>query len=230
MHREDFIVPKVKKRKRGLALPEVLICLTVCSLLLTATALAFSASVHSYRDNQDRNQLLSNGKLALKQIIRDIRVADAHAPINDSAQTNATTLFAAGTATENSGIQVVFKTPSQEYPSVSASNSATWVYLKYSFNSTNKTIEITKQVGNGTPVTTTAARFVQDFRVRMEPARSTANVYSGNATYDILLRGVVTISLQNVDANGKMIDKQGNQDVTVRLTDAAMPRKAFSGL
>lgn len=218
------------QKRRGLALPEVLICLTICSLLLTATAVAFNASVHSYRDNQERNQLLSNGKLALRQMVRDIRIADSHAPINDTIQANATTLFAAGTATENSGIQLVFSTPSGDFPSVSSSNNATWVYLKYAFNSTNKTIELTKQVGNQTPVTTTVARYVQDFRVRMEPARSTANVYSGNATYDILLRGVVSITLQNVDANGKMINNQGNQDVTIRLTDAAMPRKAFSGL
>jgi hypothetical protein len=124
----------------------------------------------------------------------------------------------------------VYKTPSQDYPSVSAGNSATWVYLKYAFNSDAKTIELTKQVGNGTPTTVTVARFVQDFRVRMEPARSTTNVYSGNPTYDILLRAVVTMTLQNVDASGKMIDNQGNQDVVIRLTDAAMPRKSFSGL
>ena len=33
-----------------------------------------------------------------------------------------------------------------------------------------------------------------------------------------------------VDANGKMINDQGNKEVTIRLSDAAMPRKAFSGL
>jgi Tfp pilus assembly protein PilW len=220
----------VEKHRRGLALPEVLVCMTIATMLLTATAVAFNASVHSYRDNQERNQLLSNGRIALRQIVGDIRVADAHAPVNDSGTPNATALFAAGTATETTGLQMIYNTPSADYPGISTSNTATWVYVKYRLNTTNKTLEVTRQVGTGTAVTTVAARYVQDFKVRMEPTRSAANIYAGNPTYDILLRAVVSFTLQNVDGNGKMLNNQGNQDVTVRLTDAAMPRKAFAGL
>jgi hypothetical protein len=63
----------------------------------------------------------------------------------------------------------------------------------------------------------------------MEPGRSAANVANGNPNYDILTRAVVSMSMQNVDAAGKMQFSQGNGQVTERIIDAAVPRKNFSG-
>ena len=57
---------KKTARRRGLALIEVLICSSISAMLLTATAIAFrkAPSVMAYRDNNDRNITLSEGRIA----------------------------------------------------------------------------------------------------------------------------------------------------------------------
>ena len=214
---------------RGLALMEVLICSFICAMLLTATAIAFRASVMAYRDNTDRNILLSQGRIAMRQLIGEVRQADAHGPINDAAVPNAITLFAQGQTTENSGIQVLKNQPDSDDPGIIPGNSATYVLITWSFDPANFQLNRTRSVGGGTPVTAVMASYVQGFLVRMEPGRSAANVASGNPNYDILTRAVVSMTMQNVDATGKMQFNQGSGQVTERIIDAAVPRKNFSG-
>jgi len=222
------ILPR-RRRRGGLALIELLICSSICAMMLTATAVAFRASVQSYRDNTDRNMLLSNGRTAMRQIINEIRQADAHGPVNDTLVPNATTLFASGQTIENTGIQYLKTQPDAADPAIVPGNSATYVLITWQYDPVNKQINRTRSV-NGVAVTAVAANYVQDFKVRMEPARSAANVASGNTSFDLLLRAVVTMTLQNVDSTGKMLTNQGTTFVIERLVDAAVPRKSFSGL
>jgi Tfp pilus assembly protein PilW len=220
----------VKRRRRGLALIEVLLCSTIAAMMLTATAVAFKASVGVYRDNTDRNILLSHGRTAMRQIINEMRQADVHGPINDANTPNAVTLFAAGQVVEVSGIQLLKKQPDQDDPGIVNGNSNTYVLLVWQYNSAAKTITRTRSVGAGAATTATIAKYVQDFKVRMEPARSAANIAAGNTSYDLMLRGVVSILMQNQDSSGKMIFAQGNGTATERIIDAAVPRRNFSGL
>ena len=217
-------------RRRGLALIEVLLCSSIAAMMLTATAVAFNASVHVYRDNSDRNILLAHGRVAMRQIINEMRQADAHGPINDATTPNAVTLFAAGQVVEVGGIQLLKKQPDADEPNIVAGSAGTYVLIVWQFDSANKAITRTRSVGAGSPVTSTMAKYVQDFKVRMEPARSAANIASGNTSFDLMLRGVVSILLQNQDASGKMIFNQGNGTATERIVDAAVPRRNFSGL
>ncbi len=198
-------------------------------MLLTATAVAFRSSIMAYRDNTDRNLLLSQGRIAMRQLITEIRQADAHGPVNDAAVPNATTLFAQGLATENTGIQFLKNQPDADDPAITPGNASTYVLITWSFDPVHYQLTRTRSVGAGTPVTAVMANFVQDFKVRMEPGRSAANVAGGNPNYDILTRAVVNMALQNVDATGKTQFNQGSGLVTERLIDAAVPRKNYSG-
>lgn len=220
-----------RRRRRGLALIEILICASICAMMLTATAVAFRASVQAYRDNTDRNMLISNGRIAMRQLIGEIRQADAHGPVNDTLVPNAVTLFASGQTIENTGIVIMKSQPDASEPNIipSATYNPTWVQLTWQFDPVKNQITRTRFT-NGASVTSVVANYVQDFKVRMEPARSAANVAAGIASYDLLLRAVVTMTLQNVDANGKMIDNQGTTFVSERMVDAAVPRKNFNGL
>jgi hypothetical protein len=64
----------------------------------------------------------------------------------------------------------------------------------------------------------------------MEPTRSASNVATGNTSFDLMLRGVVSMVMQNADSTGEAIYNQGNAITTERLIDAAVPRRNFSGL
>ena len=221
--------PRRSASPRGLALVEVLICSFICAMLLTATAVAFRASVMAYRDNTDRNILLSQGRIAMRQLIGEIRQADVHGPVNDAAVPNAVTLFAQGQTIENSGIQILKNQPDADDPGIIPGNSATYVLITWTYDSGNLQLDRTRSVGGGAAVTAVMASYVQSFQVRMEPGRSAANVASGNPNYDILTRAVVSMTMQNVDATGKMEFNQGSGQVTERIIDAAVPRKNFSG-
>ncbi len=96
--------PQTRRRRRGLALIEVMICGTIAAMMLTATGIAFKASILAFRDSTDRSMLLGQGRVALKQLIEDIRQGDSHSPVNDATVPNATSLFASGQVTENGGI------------------------------------------------------------------------------------------------------------------------------
>ena len=217
------------KRRRGLALIELLLCSTICVMLLTATGVAFKASIMAYRDNTDRNMLLSEGRVAMRQMIAEIRQADQHSPINDATVPNALALFAQGLTTENGGIQLLKMQPDGADPGIVAGNSATYVLITWTYDATHFQLLRTRKVGTGAAVTAVMASYIQSFAVRMEPGRSAANVAAGNPTYDILTRAVVSMAMQNVDATGKMINNQGNGMVVERIIDAAVPRKNFSG-
>jgi hypothetical protein len=214
---------RFRNRRRGLALVEVLICSSIAAMMLTATAIAFRASIGAYRDNSDRNILLSHGRIAMRQLINEIRQADVHGALDDALVPNASYQFAGGLTTENGGIVMTKQRPDADEPNVLVGNKNTWVHITWQLDAANHRITRTRSVGiSGAPDTSTVALYVQDFKVRMEPAC----VASGN----VLLRAVVTMTMRNDDGNGKMLFNQGNGLVTERIIDAAVPRKNFSGL
>src|SRR5579862_7844952 len=71
------LIVKKNRRRRGLGLVELLACLSIGSLLLTATGAAYLASFNSYREVLARGQMLNAGRSALYTIVRDIRMCDA---------------------------------------------------------------------------------------------------------------------------------------------------------
>ena len=63
---------------RGLSLVEILVCLGISAMLLTAMGTAFYGGFNNYRDGAERGQLLQGGRTLLWTITRDIRMADVH--------------------------------------------------------------------------------------------------------------------------------------------------------
>jgi prepilin-type N-terminal cleavage/methylation domain-containing protein len=218
--------PTLSRQRRGLALTEVLICVAIAAMLLTATGLAFHASINSYRDNTDRNLLVAEGRIAMRQLITDIRQGDSHVPYESAA---ASSFTHQGLTIDNTGIVIQKRHPDSDDPSINPTSSSTWVLVTWRFDSANRNV-IRERTANGTTTTTMTAKFVQDFTIHMEPARSPDNVRAGNTDFDLLLRAVVNMTLQNMDANGKLFNNQGSGDVVERLIDSAVPRRNFAGL
>jgi hypothetical protein len=166
----------------------------------------------------------------MRQLINEIRQGDVHGPINDSAVPDAAIQFASGLTTENGGIDILKTRPDADEPGIVPGDASTYVLLTWQYDAENRRILRSRKVGAGAAVTNTAALYVQEFKVRMEPTRSAANVASGDPSFDLLLRAVVTVTLRNEDPSGKIQFSQGSGQVTERIIDAAVPRKSFSGL
>jgi len=220
---------KRRTHRRGLSLPEVLLCATISALLLTACGVAFKASFASYRAHQERQSLMAIGRTTLARLARDIRASDLHGPINTANQATVSSQFAAGTMTDTPGIQMIKQTADADDPSVNAAVSTTWVLYTYQFSAATHTITLTRTV-NGVSTTVTLAPCVSDFHVYMTPTRSATNVLTGNPTYDILLRATLSITLTNRDGSNNKVIQDGDGVESERFIEAAMPRKTFTGL
>jgi len=64
-----------RRRNRGLSLAEVLIALAIMALLMTATAMAFDAALHSYKTNHDLASVSIAARNALHRMCNTIRSA-----------------------------------------------------------------------------------------------------------------------------------------------------------
>ncbi len=235
------VQPATRHHRRGLGLFELLACLSISSMLLTAVAVAYKTSFNSYRDSQQRGQMLNSGRGILSMIVGDIRRADAAGPYNPSATitTNQTTQFnnqlVPGTpntglpASGGSGvigIQLAKTHPDSIDPTASAAHP---VIITYWFSSATEQVLMTRQ-SSVTPVTPqVVGNFVQSMQIYMQPVYVPANPSAGTTAGVVLQRAVLTLILANKDANGNRIIV-GGQDLTLTLSDAAMPRKNFSGL
>ncbi len=76
----------------GFTIMELLLALTIASMLLAAVAVAFNASVINYRENEDMFKVINSARQALLRITTHIRTADAADP---NSPANECTLIAA---------------------------------------------------------------------------------------------------------------------------------------
>jgi Tfp pilus assembly protein PilW len=219
--------PRNNRRRRGLGLVELTVCMTISAMLLTATGVAYQAGFQAYRVDEERAVLLSSGQLGMAQLLDDIRNADAHAPLNSAAQSAVNASFAAGTLTNCPGIALLKQNPDNNFPNINPATPSTWVTINYRWDSTSDTLYRDVIVGNGTPTTTVVSPYMQTLNISLQGTRSATNITTGNPNCDILLRAVVQMNLANVDATGKKVYREGSTEAVIRLTGAAMPRKNF---
>ena len=71
---------KNTKYKNGFGIAELLIALAITSLLLVAVAVAFNASMTSYRQNEDIFKAVNSARQALYRITTQLRTANAIEP------------------------------------------------------------------------------------------------------------------------------------------------------
>lgn len=227
------------RRKRGLGLVEMVICLTISSLLLTATGTAYFAGFNSYRDNLSRGNMLSSGRACLSSIVRDIRMGDGHVSYDPNSTTNTNELiqFTSGLMPGNTaaglpanggsgviGIKIIKTHADTQDPNASTSTPVTILYW---LDTTNKQIMTSRTLGNATPSTSVVCSGVNDFRLYLQPIYIPYDPATGAAAAWGLQRASMTLTLANSDANGNKITA-GGQNVNVTLTNSASPRRNFS--
>ena len=84
---------KPGKFTAGFTIVELLIALAITGLLLVAVAVAFNASITSYRENEDIFKTINTARRALLRITSQLRTADAVDPCTPN---NECTLITAG--------------------------------------------------------------------------------------------------------------------------------------
>ena len=221
------------RRRRGLSLVEVMLCAGIGAMLLTSVAVAFRSSFNSYKDSQQRGQMLNAARGFMYRITSDIRMCDSAAPYDPNATTLSTenAEFSSGQVPGSTkaglpsangsgtiGIQMV-KTHSDSWdPLASATNP---VVITYWMDTTKMQVMCTRKYGSVAPTPAPVCSFVQTFQIYMMPVFTTSGY--------VFRRAVVDMSLANKDANGNRILTDGGQDLTLTFSDAAVPRKTYPG-
>jgi len=183
--------------RRGVALLELLISLSIGATLLLATAAAVNAAFIAYQTNQEQSSLLQRARIAMERITTVIRTTSAHNP--DSL--TAANLFKAGQVVTDTGIDLF-----------DVNN----VETVFRYDPADK--QILAIVGGKTYVLLNG---VEAFQVKMEPMRSAESLRTGGG-YDLLQRATILITVRtNADTNAA-IETTNRQ--TVSLSASAMPR------
>ena len=243
MRFHDGYTPRVPRaRIRGLSLVEVLLCLAISSMLLTAVGVAFLASFNSYQDAQQRGQMLNAARSGLYQMTADIRAADAVAPYDTtgSVSLNENTLFNSQVVPGNPtpglpsaggsgvcGFQILKTHADSRDPSASPANPVT---ITYWYDPTKQTIFMTRQSGATIPAPYPVCTFVQSMQVYLQPLLLPPNPQTKTSAIIVCRRAVITITLANKDSSGNRILAEANQELTLSFTDSAVPRKGFPGI
>jgi prepilin-type N-terminal cleavage/methylation domain-containing protein len=238
-----FIQPRPLKprgRRRGFTIIELLLAAAITAMLLTVAAVAFQASFASYKDNYERAALLSTGRQLMFEMVEEIKAASSHEAVADTLadQPGVDADFAKGVKTETPGFRILKKYPDMWDRDITpptaddpTHGSDTWVTRTYKFDAASKQILMVRQVGTQPEEASVAvAKFIDDFKIIMEPTRSQQQIDYGRKNCDILFRATIHMTLKNLQDDGTRIDTNGNGKAILRLTDAAMPRKTFSTL
>lgn len=230
--------------RRGLSLVEVLLCASIGAMILTAVAVAFRASFNSYRDNQQRGQMLNSVRGCLYKMTEDIRNCDVAWPYDPNSTVyntensqfgtqyivpgNPTSGMSSAGGSGVLGIQML-KTHSDSIdPTASTANPVT---ITYWYDNTQQEIFTTRKYGSS-PASSPAvvSQYVQSLQIYMLPQYVPPNPQANLSAGATLRRATVTITLANKAADGSRILAEAGQDLTLVLTDSAVPRRTFPGL
>jgi hypothetical protein len=210
-------------------------------MLLTAVAVAFQGSFNSYKDAQERGHLLNAGRDLMYRIINDIRMADSAGPYDPTSTTFSTlkgqfaSQIVPGSPTAGPssaggsgclGIQLAKTHADTLDPTASPTNP---VLITYWFDAPTNTVYMSRKTGSAAAVIYPMSPYVQSFTLYLQPVLVSANPNTGTAASIQMLRAVVNTTLANKNAAGTRILTDGSQNLTLTLTDSAMPRRTFGG-
>jgi len=228
-----------RRRARGLSLVEILLCLGIGSMLLTALGVTFFASFNSYRDGLERGQLLNAGRTFLGTITRDTRMSDSHnAYDSDGTRCGVvqnqfvsgimpgypTSGLSAAGGSGVVGLQMVKTHSDTQDPAASVANPVT---ITYWFDAANQRVLATRQVGLTVGAPQVVCTYVQNFQVYLQPIYLPYDPSTGAPAAWALERAVFVVTLANRNANGQKIVAMAGQKLQLVMTDAAMPRHGF---
>lgn len=222
----------------GFTLIEVMVSISIGTLLVGACGSAFVGGLSGYSDNIARGQMLSQGRTVMSDITRDIQMSDAHGPYDPSSTVLAREVadFCAGTMPGSTasglssaggsgtiGIRMVKTNADSKDPSASVANPVTIIYR---YDSATRTVLCSRQKGGATAVEKVVCQGVQDFRFYLQSVFVPYNPQTGEQGAWALQRAVFTATLANQDANGRAIFG-GKSGITMTLTNASAPRRTF---
>lgn len=184
--------------RRGVGLVELLIALSISSLLLTAVGIALDASFVSYKVNQEQSALTQRARVTMHRILTSVRQCDAHAPSTSSLLTN----FGLGVRITDVGISMINDAGDD---------------VTYRYDAPNQRILCTV---NG--LERTLLEGVTQFQVTLEPMRSATSIRIGGG-YDLLNRATVLLTVRTTTATSMASETTGQQTVT--LSSSAQPRR-----
>ena len=196
--RNTATVKRFRGFRCGVGLVELLIALSVCSMLLTAVGVALDASFISYRVNQEQSALTQRSRLAMHRIVTTVRQCDAHAPATGSLLDE----FALGLRVNDTGVAMIDDAGDD---------------LVYNYDAANERVLFSR---NG--VTRTLLEGVTQFQVSLEPMRSATSIRTGGG-YDLLNRATVLLTVRTTAATSMNSETTGMQTVT--LSSSAQPRR-----
>ena len=189
----------VARRRRGLAVAEMLIALAISGMVLAAVAYSVDTCFRAYSINQEQSDLMQRSRLAMHRILTAIRTTDAHEP----ADTVAKAAFEGGIVVTDKGIKMI---DAYERP------------VRFDFDQANGTLIATDPSGTEYVL----LRGVEAFEVKLEPMRTQQSTRTGGV-YDRLLRATVRLTVRT-SGNAVDVDETvAAQRVT--LSSSAVPRR-----
>ena len=188
---------RIRARRRGLGLPELLIALSISAALLTATAVAIDACFKGYSVNQEHSDLTQRTRLAVHRITTMVRQCEVHAPDDPLLAAQ----FEDGHTVTGLGISM-FDLQDKS--------------VTFRYDPPNKRV---LAIVNNVPYTLCDG--VEAFSVRMVPMQSRKSLRSAGS-HDLLRRATILITVRT-HRNAASIGEVGRQHVT--MSASAMPRR-----
>ncbi|MHC4586639.1 MAG: PulJ/GspJ family protein [Planctomycetota bacterium] len=157
----------------GFTIVELLLALTIASILLAAIAVAINASIINYRENEDIFKVINSARQALLRITNHIRTADAADP---NSPANECSLITAG------GDDITYR----------YNNVDNKLYLITNYDLTDPDYVLCENV---TAMTFTKQNFVEDAVTKVRSVQVSITVAQGNAERKISAAAVIRRNL-----------------------------------
>ena len=186
--------------RRGLAVVELLIALSISGMVLVAVAMCVDASFRAYSINQEQSDLMQRSRLAMHRVLTTNRTTDAHEPSDATAKAG----FMMGSVVVDSGIKMLDASESE---------------ITFKLNPTNGLLTAT----DGTGAEYVVLRGVEKFEIKFEPMRSQDAVRRGELGYDRLRRATVLLTVRTAGNSVDIDESVASQSVT--LSSSAVPRR-----
>ena len=187
------------RRRKALAVVELLLALAIGGLVLVAVAYCVDASFKAYSINQEQTDLMQRARLAMHRVLTEIRTTSIHAPKDPVAEAN----FYAGLVVSDKGIKMIDSKDRQ---------------LSFEFDPANGLLTAKDKAGNEYVL----LRGVENFEIKFEPMKSYKALRTGGS-YDLLLRATVVLTVRTTGNSIDVDETVGAQRVT--LTSSAVPRQ-----
>jgi hypothetical protein len=189
---------RLRRRRHGLGVFELLTALSISAALLTATGVAIDASFKAYRINQQQSDLAQRSRLAIYRITTMIRQTKEHAPDNATLSSQ----FATGKTVTDTAIDMFdLHGKAVTYKHDPAKRQLLAIYDGQSH---------------------VMCEGVEAFTVRLEPMRSAKSIKTGGS-WDLLRRATLLLTVKTSDKT--TLDTEAGGQQTITLSASVMPRR-----